>query len=66
VRRELGPIRERLRGTRAGLARPPLRAPLELATVSFREALGRQARLLRLRLTGALPSHFDEHAPQAR
>jgi GT2 family glycosyltransferase len=66
VRREPGPIRERLRGTRAGLARPPLRAPQELATVSFREALGRQARLLRLRFTGELPSHFDEHAPQAR
>ena len=28
VRRELDPIRERRRGTRAGLARPPLRAPL--------------------------------------
>jgi N-acetylglucosaminyl-diphospho-decaprenol L-rhamnosyltransferase len=66
VRRELGPLRERWRGTRAGLARPPLRAPLELATVSFRDALARQANLLRLRFTGALPSHFDEHAPQAR
>jgi N-acetylglucosaminyl-diphospho-decaprenol L-rhamnosyltransferase len=66
VRRELGPLRERRRGTRAGRARRPLRAPLELATVSFREALGRQANLLRLRFTGALPSHFDEHAPQTR
>jgi N-acetylglucosaminyl-diphospho-decaprenol L-rhamnosyltransferase len=66
VRRELGPLRERRRGTREGLARPALRAPLELATVSFREALTRQANLLRLRFTGALPSHFDEHAPQAR
>jgi GT2 family glycosyltransferase len=60
VRRETGPLRERLRGTRAGRARPALRAPLELATVSFREALARQAGLLRLRATGALPSHFAE------
>jgi GT2 family glycosyltransferase len=66
VRRELGPIRERRRGTRAGLARPALRAPFELAAVSFREALARQAGLLRLRATGSLPSHFDEHVPGAR
>jgi len=63
VRREAGPLRERWRGTRAGLARPPLRAPVELATVSFREALARQVRQLRMRVTGTLPSHFDEHAP---
>jgi GT2 family glycosyltransferase len=66
VRREAGPLRERRRGTRAGLARPPLRPPLELATVSFREALARQARQLRMRVRGTLPSHFDEHAPRAR
>ena len=42
-----------------GLARPALRAPLELATVSFGEALRRQAGILRLRVTGGLPSHFD-------
>jgi GT2 family glycosyltransferase len=65
VRREAGPIRERIRGTRAGRARPPLRAPLELATVSFAEALSRQANQLRLRFTGQLPSHFDESAPAA-
>jgi N-acetylglucosaminyl-diphospho-decaprenol L-rhamnosyltransferase len=65
VRRELGPLRERLRGTRAGLARPPLRAPLELATVSFGAALRRQLALLRLRATGALPSHFDESSSRA-
>ena len=59
VRREAGPIRERLRGTRAGLARPGLRAPLELATVSFAEALSRQFGLLRLRATGGLPTHFS-------
>jgi GT2 family glycosyltransferase len=58
VRRELGPIRERLRGRRAGLSRPPLRAPFELARVSFAEALTRQARQLSLRFTGGLPSHF--------
>jgi N-acetylglucosaminyl-diphospho-decaprenol L-rhamnosyltransferase len=66
VRRESGPFRERWRGTRAGLERPPLRAPLELATVSVREALRRQANLLRLRAGGALPSHFDEAEPRAR
>jgi GT2 family glycosyltransferase len=66
VRRETGPLRERRRGTRAGLARPPLRAPLELATVSFREALARQARQLGMRFTGTLPSHFDEHTSQTR
>lgn len=59
VRRELGPLRERRRGTREGLERPGLRAPLELATVRFREALGRQLDLLRLRATGNLPTHFD-------
>jgi GT2 family glycosyltransferase len=65
VRRETGPLRKRVDGTRAGLARPPLRAPLELATVSFAEALGRQFDLLRLRAGGALPSHFDQSAPGA-
>jgi N-acetylglucosaminyl-diphospho-decaprenol L-rhamnosyltransferase len=65
VRREAGPLRERLRGTRTGLARPPLRAPLELATVTVGEALRRQLGLLRLRASGALPSHFDEHAGRA-
>jgi GT2 family glycosyltransferase len=59
VRREAGPLRERRRGTVAGLRRAPLRAPLELATVSFREALGRQFGLLRLRATGELPTHFS-------
>ena len=60
VRRETAPLRERRRGTRAGLARPPLRAPLELAGVSFGEALRRQFGLLRLRATGSLPTHFDQ------
>jgi len=60
VRREVGPLRERIRGTRAGLAAPPLRAPLELATVSFGAALGRQAGQLRMRAAGSLPSHFDQ------
>jgi N-acetylglucosaminyl-diphospho-decaprenol L-rhamnosyltransferase len=66
VRRELDPIRERRRGTREGRTRSPLRAPLELAAVSFREALTRQLDLLRLRASGELPSHFDEHVPGAR
>ena len=60
VRRELGPLRERVRGTRAGLAAAPLRAPFELATVGFGAALGRQFGQLRLRATGSLPSHFDQ------
>jgi GT2 family glycosyltransferase len=59
VRRELAPLRERWRGTRAGLAKPGLRAPLELATVSFAEALSRQFGQLRLRATGGLPTHFS-------
>jgi len=63
VRREPGPIRERLRGLRAGRRQLPRRAPLELATVSVREALRRQWSFLRLRATGALPAHFGEHGP---
>jgi N-acetylglucosaminyl-diphospho-decaprenol L-rhamnosyltransferase len=58
VRREPGPIRARLRGVRAGRRRPALRPPVELATVSFSEALRRQAGILGLRLTGRLPGHF--------
>jgi len=65
VRRELGPLRERRRGTRAGLSRPALRAPFELATVSFGDALGRQAGQLRLRASGSLPTHFDQSTPGA-
>ena len=63
ARRELGPIRSRARGLRAGYAREPLRPPVELATVPFRVALGRHLDLLRLRLTGRLPRHFSDHAP---
>jgi GT2 family glycosyltransferase len=59
VRRETAPLRERWRGIRAGHARPGLRAPLELATVSFAEALSRQFGQLRLRATGRLPTHFS-------
>jgi N-acetylglucosaminyl-diphospho-decaprenol L-rhamnosyltransferase len=65
VRREAGPLRERRRGTRAGLARPPLRAPVELATVSVREAFRRQLDLIRLRATGGLPSHFADQTSRA-
>jgi GT2 family glycosyltransferase len=60
VRREAGPLRERRRGTRAGLANPALRAPVELARVSFVEALRRQYALLWLRARGGLPSHFRD------
>jgi len=63
LRREASPIRERRRGTREGLAQEPLRAPFELATVSVAEALRRQADLVRLRATGALPTHFDQSEP---
>ncbi len=66
VRREAGPLRARAAGRRAGLGAAPLRAPLELATVGLREAVGRQAGLLRLRLGGKLPEHFGEHTPPAR
>jgi len=65
VRREAGPIRERRRGTHAGLARPPLRAPFELATVPVRTAFRRQLDLLRLRATGDLPTHFADHTGRA-
>jgi GT2 family glycosyltransferase len=60
VRREAGPIRERRRGRRAGLSKPALRAPVELASVSFSAALGRQARQLSMRFSGRLPDHFKE------
>lgn len=60
VRREAGPIRERRRGLCAGRAQRAPRPPGHLATVTFREALARQTRFLRLRLRGRLPRHFYE------
>ena len=63
VRREAGPIRERLRARRAGLRAQGHRAPLDLATVGFGTALRRQAGLLSLRLRGGLPAHFRSHEP---
>ncbi|HST18980.1 MAG TPA: glycosyltransferase family 2 protein, partial [Gaiellaceae bacterium] len=65
ARREAGPLRERLRGRREGLARSPLRPPVELAQVSFREALGRQATQLSLRFSGGLPGHFRQSDARA-
>ncbi len=59
VRREAGPLRERLRARGVGRGRPPERAPLELATVGFVTALRRQAAQLNLRLRGGLPAHFE-------
>jgi hypothetical protein len=53
-------VRPRRRGTRAGLAKPALRAPVELAQVTFVEALRRQYALLWLRARGGLPSHFRD------
>ena len=60
LRREAGPIRERLRARSRGLRSAGAAAPLELATVGFAQALGRQAQQLRLRLTGGLPAHFND------
>ena len=62
LRREAGPLRERLRARRLGRRAPAHRAPLELATVGFGTALRRQADVLRLRLTGRLPAHFTTGA----
>jgi GT2 family glycosyltransferase len=63
LRREAGPLRARAAGRRDGLAAGPLRAPLELATVGFREAVGRQAASFALRVRGTLPDHFHDEAP---
>ncbi len=60
LRRESGPLRERLRARRLGLRTPAARAPLELATVGFATALARQAGALRLRFAGGLPAHFKD------
>jgi len=67
VRREAGPIRARLRARARGLRSNAAPAPIELATVGFAEALGRQAQQLRLRMTGGLPAHFsgDGRSPRA-
>jgi N-acetylglucosaminyl-diphospho-decaprenol L-rhamnosyltransferase len=62
VRREAGPIRERLRARRRGRRTPPRRPPLELASVGFGTAFRRRGDQLRLRLSGALPAHFTAGA----
>ncbi len=62
LRREAGPVRERLRARSVGLRAPRRRAPLRLATVGFGAALRRQADLLRLRFAGTLPAHFRSDA----
>jgi glycosyl transferase family 2 len=66
LRREAAPIRERLRARARGLRSASAPAPLELATVGFAEALGRQVQQLRLRLTGGLPAHFSDGARSPR
>jgi GT2 family glycosyltransferase len=66
LRREAGPVRERFRARRLGLAAPARRAPLELATVGFAAALARQVHQLRLRFSGGLPAHFTDAAPASR
>jgi GT2 family glycosyltransferase len=63
LRREAGPLRARLQARARGLASPARRAPLELATVSFGEALGRQFHQVRLRFSGGLPAHFTGGGP---
>ncbi|MEJ7792284.1 MAG: glycosyltransferase family 2 protein [Gaiellaceae bacterium] len=67
VRREVGPLRERLRARAAGLRGSGHRPPLELASVGFVTALRRQASLLSLRFRGELPAHFGPagRAPRA-
>jgi N-acetylglucosaminyl-diphospho-decaprenol L-rhamnosyltransferase len=60
ARRELGPIRARLRGRRAAARSPRLRAPVELATVSVGTTLARQWHFLADRLRGRAPRHFYE------
>jgi GT2 family glycosyltransferase len=66
LRREAGPLRERLRARRLGLRAPAHRAPLALARVGFATALRRQADQLRLRFSGGLPAHFTDGAPVRR
>ena len=63
LRREAAPARARLQARARGLHEPGRRAPLELASVGFGEALGRQARQLRLRFAGGLPAHFTGGGP---
>jgi GT2 family glycosyltransferase len=58
LRREAGPLRARFQARRLGIGGPPRRAPLELATVAFGAALGRQAHQMRLRFAGGMPAHF--------
>lgn len=66
LRREAAPWRERLRARARGLRVAATHTPLELATLGFGEALGRQAALLRLRFSGGLPEHFTgARAPKA-
>jgi GT2 family glycosyltransferase len=59
-RRELAPLRARAAGRRDGLRATPLRAPLELASIRFRDAVGRQLAFHKLRLRGGLPKHFKD------
>jgi GT2 family glycosyltransferase len=59
VRREAAPIRERRRGIRAGRAiGAGAQVPLDLATISFREAVRRRIAFVRGRATGEIPEHF--------
>jgi GT2 family glycosyltransferase len=66
VRRDPGPIRERLRGFRAGRRLTHREGtPRRLVSVTFGETLRRQFGFLRLRLGRRLPAHFYERGPAA-
>lgn len=58
ARREAGPLRERLRGLRAGRLAARRRGATALASVPYRESLRRFAGAFGLRLGGRLPGHF--------
>lgn len=66
IRRETAPMRARRRGHQAGSAVAIGGAPpMALATIGFPEALRRQFGFLRRRLSGSLPAHLYEKAPEA-
>jgi GT2 family glycosyltransferase len=66
LRREVGPLRARLRARRLGLRASAHRAPPSLPRVGFATALRRQADQLRLRFSGGLPAHFTDGARPRR
>lgn len=59
ARRERDPISERRRGLRAGRARSGARVPTDVTTLTFGEAMRRQAAWFASRFTGRRPAHFQ-------